>query len=262
MQQNQSSTTDYPRRNFVLVTENTLTPYDRLNLHYSHAVSNYVPDDMRNKRLIDYNWKFGADFMQDLYSFRANLEHVGNQYASVGIPSTYRNFEGFDFSSGFKFAKNLSANLGGRLTRNNVERNPRLQTTYTRSLNTSASLGLPWQQNVSMAWSINETILNGGDQDMSGTTYNDYRVDYSKAWGNMTATVSLDHYVLNQFAAATGGSVTDSISYSLFDFYPTLNNSYLRLYQSYRKIKSLTANSYTTEYFDTDLNGRLNLTDY
>ena len=58
---------------------------------------------------------------------------------------------------------------GGKLSRNNVERNPRVQTTFGKTLYTSTALNLPWDQNLNAGWTIDETIGRGGDQDRTGT---------------------------------------------------------------------------------------------
>ncbi len=255
-----SGHTAFPRRSVVLVTENSLIAAEGLKLDYSYAISNYVPDNKVNAHLMDDNWKAGAGFSQDLYSFKAAYEYVGPQYASIGIPTTYQDYAGWDFSTNYKFTKNWFGSGGARLARNNVGRDPRHQTTYDRSLNAGNSFVLPWEQSANFSWTLSESFTKGGDLDMSGSRYQDWRVDYSKVWGNMSAQLSYDHYVLEAFATATGGSVTDSASLSVFDVYPELNGSYARWSSNYRKTKTIADASYTTESIDSIVGGRLNIT--
>lgn len=255
-------TTLYPRQGVVFVTENTLSPYDGLNINSSLGVSNYKPDNHVNDAFCDEDILVGVDYAQREFGFKANYERIGQQYASLGIPSTYQDFEGMDFSSNFAFTKNWSANIGSRFTKNNIEKNPRIPTNFTRDLTMSTSIMLPWQQTLSGGYTLDEQITRGGDADRLGNRYEDFRVDYVKMWGNMTAQISFDHYTLEPFSAATGGSVTDMCSMSLFDYYPELNGSYARLYQSYRKVKNIANASYTTEYLDNSVSGRLNITRY
>lgn len=260
--QGKSSTTTYPRRNFLSLTDTTVYLYPNLNLYYTHALSNYVPDNKVNARFIDDNWKVGISLNEALYSFRTSYERVGEQYASVSVPSTYQDFEGLDFTTNFKFTKNWYSSLGGRLNNNNVEQNPKETTTFDRSLYASTGFLLPWQQNVSLSHSVTETTTEGETQDLSGSRYKDYRIDYSKIWGNLTVQASYDHYLLDPFGTSTGGQFTDTYSGTLFQFFPTLNHSYIRLYQDMRKTKTFTASSYTTTYWNTDIGARWNFTDY
>jgi len=258
----QAGTTKYPRRNLAFITENTFGIYKGLNLDFSYGFSNFQPDNKVNASLMDRNWKMGAIFTQERFSVSTAYEYVGPQYASIGIPDTYEDYEGWDFSTNVRFTKNWYGNIGAQLYRNNVERNPRIQTSFNKSLTASTGLELPWQQSVAFGYTITEAIGRGGDQDNIGNRYQNYRVDYTKMWGNMTAQISYDHYNLVPFMTSTGGSTTDMASMSLFNYYPEINNSYLRFYQSYRKIKAIAAASYTTEYGDTTVSGRLNVTNY
>lgn len=260
--QAKSNTTTYPRRNFVYLIDTTTHLYSNLNFFYTHAFSNYVPDNKVNARFIDDDWQVGVTLDEKLYSFKMGYEHVGKQYTSIGTPSTYQDFEGLDFTTSFKFSPNWYSSLSGRLNKNNVDRNPRLQTNFDRSLSASTGLLLPWQQNLNLSYSVTESTTKGGDLDLSGNRYKDYRIDYIKGWGNLTAQFSLNHYLLDPFGTSTGGSFTDSYSVTLFQFYPTLNNSYLRLYQDIRKTKTFSDASYTTTYWNSNVGARWNLTDY
>jgi hypothetical protein len=258
-----AGSTDFPRKNIVFATENVYSPIKDLRLSGSYAISNFQPDNLVNAAFIDDNWKVGAEFIQNRFSYSASYERVGAQYVSVSIPDTYQDYEGLEFSTGFTFCDNWSASLGGQLSRNNVERNPRVSTSYNRNLNASTGIRLPWEQNISFGWTMTENYLRGGDNvNETGNRYRDYRVDYVKGWGNLSAQLSYDHYKLEPLFTSTGGSITDTASLSLFNSYPEINNSYARFLHTYRKVKMIADNSYTMEYHDTSLSGRLNVTNY
>ncbi|MBI5144384.1 MAG: hypothetical protein HZA30_04890 [Candidatus Omnitrophica bacterium] len=257
--QTKSGSTTYPRRNLFYLVDTTTYLYPNLNLYYTHGFSNFVPENKINDRFRDDNWKVGISLDEKLYSFKTSYEHVGGQYASIGVPATYQNYEGADFSTSFRFAPNWSVALGGRANKNNVERNPRLQTNFDKSLTASTNLLFPWQQNVNLSHTITESKTRGGDVDSTGTRYRDYRVDYTKGWNNLTAQFSYDRYILDPLETSTGGSFTDSYALTLFQFYPALNNSYLRLYQDMRKTKTIADASYTTTLWNSDIGVRWNL---
>lgn len=258
----QAGSTTFPRRNLLYVLDTTVYLYRNLNLYYAYAMSDYVPDNKVNEHLQDDNWRIGASLDENLYSARASYEHVGGQYASVSVPSTYQDYEGFDFATTFKFTPNWYSTLGGRLSKNNVERNPRLQTNFDRSLSAGTAFLLPWQQNLNLSHSVTESTTKGGDVDLSGNRYKDYRIDYTKTWKDLTAQLSYDYYILEPFGTATGGSFTDSYSATLFNFFPSLNNSYIRLYQDMRKTKTISDASYSTTFWNTNIGARLNITNY
>ncbi len=260
--QGKSSTTTYPRRGLLYVLDSTVYLYRNLNLYYAYALSNYVPDNKVNAHFQDDDWRAAISLDENLYSFKTSYEHVGNQYASVGVPTTYQDYEGLDFGTTFKFAPNWSSSLSGRANRNNVERDPRLPTNFNRSLSASTAFSLPWQQNLNLSYAVTESTTEGDEIDLSGNRYRDYRIDYTKVWNNLTAQMSYDYYILKAFGTATGGSFTDSYSTTLFQFFPSLNNSYLRLYQDMRKTKTIASASYTTTFWNTDIGTRLNVTNY
>lgn len=255
-------TTTFPRRNIAFITENRITPYKGLDLNYSYGLSNFQPDNKVNATFLDNDWKTGMSFAQDRFAASAYYEHVGAQYASIGLPQNYQDYEGWDFSTSFRFTQNWNASIGAQLYKNNVEGNPRVATNFTKSMNASSGLNLPWEQLVTVAWTVSENYSRGGDQDQAGTRYQDYRVDYSKTWGTMSAQFSYDHYSLDAFTTGTSNQVTEALSFSLFNVYPEINNSYLRYFQNYRKVKNFANNTYTTETIDTILSGRLNVTNY
>jgi len=260
--QGKSSTTIYPRQNLIFITDNTVNLYDGLKLEYAQGFSSFRPDNKVNSHFRDTDWRVGLNYIQDLYSFTSSYERVGEQYASLSVPSTYQDYEGWDFSTSYKMADNWTVNAGGRLTKNNVERNPRDRTSFDKSVSGSSSLSLPARQTISVGYTVTETSAKGGDQDLSASRYDDTRIDYIKGWGNMNIQLSFDHYALHPFAASIGsGMVSDLCSASIFNFYPSLRGSYLRLYESYRKTKTLSASTYTTEYYDTTVGGRYNMLD-
>lgn len=259
---NQAGSTIFPRRNIAFITENAWRPRDGLKVSGSYGLSNYEPDNKLNASFMDSDWKLGIDYAQRRYSFSTYYERVGQQYASIGIPSSYQDNNTFNFGSGFRFTDNWNASVNAQLSKNNIEGDPRRQTNFNKNLSISTGLTLPWQQSVSIGYSVNESIMNGGDRDRSGNRYQDYRIDYSKQWGNMNAQLSYDHYELDGFSAGTGATVTDMASLNVFNSYPELNDSFIRFYQNYRRVKNFADNTYTTEYGDTSVGGRLNITKY
>ncbi|MDP2912806.1 MAG: hypothetical protein Q8N91_02230 [Candidatus Omnitrophota bacterium] len=260
--QSKSSKTDYPRRNFVMLLDSTIHLYPKWDLFYTQALSNYCPDNYVNKRFIDTNWKIGTLLNEKLYSFNMAYEKVGQQYASIGIPSNYQDFEQIDFSSSARFSPNWYGGLSGRVNRNNIERDPRIPTNYENSFAVSTGLLLPWQQNINFSFNLTESKSLGGDVDINGSRYKDYRVDYTKNWASTTLQLSYDHYRLEPFGTTTGGSFTDSYSVTVFQFFPEFNYSYIRLYQDIRKTKTIAAASYTTTLLNTSLGARWNLTNF
>ncbi|MFC1577023.1 carboxypeptidase-like regulatory domain-containing protein [Candidatus Omnitrophota bacterium] len=258
--QGKSSQVDYPRQNLVFMTDSTVNLYEGFSMDYAHALSKYTPDNRVNSNLIDDNWRWALDVTQDRYYYKAAYEHVGEQYASLAIPNTYQDYQGWNFTTGFVPSKNWRINVDGRLSNNNVERDPRLRKTFNRSYSMGTSLSLPWRQSLSSSYSTSETLTKGGDLDATGSRTESVRVDYSNSWGNMTLQGSYNHYFMHPFqASATTGSWSDLVTVSVFNYYPELLGSYARFYQSYRKQKSFAANTYTTETFNTSVGGRLNI---
>lgn len=255
-----ADTTDFYRRNLVFMTDNTVNLYEGLTVDYTHAFSDHQPDNKVNKWLWDDDYRFGIDYTHARFFYKTVYEHVGEQYTSVSVPSTYQDFEGWEFSTGYVPAKNWRLNADARITKNNVERDPMARTTHSRSMTLATSVSLPWRQAISSSYTLSETIDRGAQADATGTRTEDSRIDYSKNWGNMSVQLSYDHLSFSPFLSSiTTGSWSDLFSVSVFDYYPELLGSYLRFYQSYRKTKTLAANSYTTEVFDTTLGGRYNM---
>jgi len=260
--QGKSGTTNYPRRNFVMLLDSTVHLYPSLDVFYTQAISNYAPDNYVNKRFIDGDWRVGVAFDEKLYNFKMSYERVGQQYASIGIPSNYQDFEQLDYSTSFKFAPNWYGGLTGRINRNNIERNPRKPTAHENSLTVNTGLILPWQQNVNFSYTLTESKNLGGDQDINGNRYKDFRIDYTKTMNNTTVQMSYDHYILDAFGTSTGGLFTDMFSATVFQYFPQFNYSYLRVYQDVRQTKTFTPASYTTTYWNTDLGARWNITNF
>jgi len=260
-EQGKSSTTNYPRRNLLYVWDSTTHLYPNLDFFYTHGLSNYMPDNKVNKRLVDGDWRTALELKEERYSLKTSFENVGQQYVSIGIPSTYQDFQGWDFSGDFKFAPNWYGTYSGRLNKNNTERDPRKPATFDRSGNLGTGFYLPWQQNVNLSYSITDSITRA-NADESGNVYKDYRVDYSKGWKDLTMQLSYDHYYLRQTGTAAGATTTDSGTLTLFQFLPDLNNSYIRFYQDIRKTKTDTPTTYVTTLWNTDIGVRWNLTEY
>lgn len=254
--------TAYPRESFVYVNDATLHLYKDLDIQYTHALSSYTPDDFVNKRLIDGDWRIGAYFNKELYSFSVAYESVGAQYASIGMPSTYQDYESWDFAMGYKFAPNWLVNMASRFNRSNVERNPRLPVNFGRNLSTGTTLLLPWDQTVNFTWIIDESLSRGGDVDSSGSRYNDYRVDYVKSWKTLTIQFSYDRNIQDAFQTAVGGSLTDTYSSTIFKYFPQFYGSYIKYYQDFRKTKSLNALTYSTTTLTSDVGFRYYILHY
>jgi len=260
--QAKSSTTAYPRRNFLYVIDTATELYPDLNFYYTQAFSSFAPDNKVNKILRDDDLRFGVAFEQKRFSIKASYEKVGQQYASIGIPTLYQDFEGFDLSTNFRFTPNWYASIGGRLNRNNVERNPKVQTNYDNGLFMNTGISLPWRQNINLSYSATEFVSRGSSLDLSGNVFRDYRIDYVKGWDNLTAQLSYNRFRTSPRGITPGGSFTDAYSVNIMQFYPYLNNSNLRFYQDMRKTKTIADASYATTNWNTDIGGRLNITSF
>lgn len=258
----QSGSTTYPRRTLFSLLDITTHLYPNLNLYYTHGFSYYVPENKINEGFSDDDWRVGVTLEEKLYSFKTAYEHVGKQYVSIGVPATYQDYEGVDFATNFKFTPNWSVTMGGRSSKNNVERNPRLSTAFDKSLYAGTGFSLPWRQNLNLSSTVTESLTRGGDVDSSGTRFKDYRIDYTKAWDTLTTQLSYDYYVLTPLHTSTGGTITESYTATLFKYFPKFNNSYLRLFQDMRKTKTNADANFTTIFWNSDIGARWYITPY
>ncbi len=256
-------TTAHPRRNFLYLLDTNWLIRPALNLYNTFAHCTYVPDNKEDKIVSDYDIKTGMKFKHERFSVNSSVEYVGDKYASLGIPSTYQDYLGWQASTNFKLMKNLSLNISGNTNRDNVAFNEDNRTTHGRGISTSTNLRLPWDQSVSCGWGYNRSITRGGYQDTTGNEYNSYRMDYYKTLGTASLQLGWQYYRMDPLATSTGSMLFHTYSTTLYKSFPNLHGSYIRLYQDLSRTKQLSMDGLpTSNVYNTSLSGRYYILPY
>ncbi|NQU95607.1 MAG: hypothetical protein HQ549_05200 [Candidatus Omnitrophica bacterium] len=258
-----SGATAHPRKNFVYLLDSDWQVFPNFNFYNTYAQSNYFPDNERDKLVSDLDYKTGIKYKHDRFNMNTSFEFIGDKYASIGIPTTYQDYMGWDIGSSFKISKDFSLNMSGTVSRDNVAFNKDETTSYTRSAYTGFNYRLPYDQNISFGWNYGRNLTDGGNEDASGSYYKTYSFDYYKTMGTASLQLGYQYYRADPLGGSTGSNFYHMASATLYKYFPELNGSYIRLYQDLTKTKQLSMNGLpTSSVWNTTLSGRYYLLPY
>ena len=171
-------TTAIPRTNTVLFSGADINLSHDLTWQNHAAFSFYDPDDEPDVRLDDRDWRTALKWETDRYYSTLAYEFVGDQYASFGDPTSYRDYSGLTWFGSSRVTDWWR--LSGSLLRyhNNVEHNPTAVTTETQNASLSSAFQITERQNLNLSVSEFLTKPYGGLNPGTSTRSGLYRVDY------------------------------------------------------------------------------------
>ncbi|MBL7157575.1 MAG: hypothetical protein ISS92_05405 [Candidatus Omnitrophica bacterium] len=258
-----SGATAHPRKNFVYLLDSDWQVFPNFNFYNTYAQSNYFPDNERDKLVSDLDYKTGIKYKHDRFNMNTSFEFIGDRYASIGIPTTYQDYMGWDIGSGFKITKDFDLSLSGTISRDNVAFNKDDPTSQTSSMYAGFNYRLPYDQNISFGWNYGRNLTDGGNEDASGSDYKTYSLNYYKTMGTASLQLGYQYYRADPLGGSTGSNFYHMASATLYKYFPELNGSYIRFYQDLTKTKQLSMNGLpTSSVWNTTLSGRYYLLPY
>jgi len=151
----------HPRDTLVYLVDSELEIKPDLKFYNTFAQSVYVRDDKPKTVISDIDYRTRFRLKKKRYILSTGFEYVGDEYASLSLPSTYQDYMGWDFSSSFYISDIWSFGVTGSLNKDNVDRIGPVQTTYGRTLSVTNSFNLPWGHDVNLSWYYNRTHTEG-----------------------------------------------------------------------------------------------------
>jgi len=256
--------TNYPRNNFLYLLDSDWYIWPDVNFYNTFAQSTHNPDNKPDLAVTDYDIRSGTRLQHERFNFDTYVEYIGDKYASVGIPSSYQDFMGWNLSSNFKIAKELYAYFSCLVNRDNVAYSSVVPTTHSRGMNVGTTWNLPWEQSLTFNYGYNRWLTRGGNQDATGNEYYNYRLDYYKNFGTTTSLqLGYNYYRMDPLATSTGSFYYHTYSGTIYKSFPSLNGSYIRFYQDLTKRKELSMGSApTVNTWNTTLSARYYILPY
>lgn len=257
--------TDFPRRNLVYMTDATVHLPAKLDLSGQYAVCNYNPDNQKDELIQDVNWRIEGvwDRLEEQkFLVRWDYEFLGTDYASLGIPSSYQDYEGLTIQTKYKPTKFLYLNTIYKQSQNNVDDVDSQPTTESSYIASNVGYYFPTNTSLNLSWTRGYTETTGPGEDyleLQGSLSNSYRVDLSQNWADLNLYLSYERYHLDARGSDTD-SWSDTYSASLYKFLPAHRGSYIRLRHELKKAWYMASNNYTTITNNTDLGWRYHFT--
>ena len=172
-----SGTTDLPRRNLVSYGGLELPLWQDLSVSAQAARAAYAPDNAPGESVEDWDWRVASSLRRTRYHLNAVYEFVGDRYASLGNPVTYRDYAGWNLLGTFQVSDHWSVSGSWLRFNNNVDDDPSKITQDTQALTASSTFQLPGEQTLNLSFSDFLTDPSGPDPGSSSRSKL-YRTDY------------------------------------------------------------------------------------
>ncbi len=210
----QVGTSTFPRRNLVSFSDVSLTLPSHLTVSGQAARAAYAPDDTPEQTKSDWDWRLATSWDQPRYRLGFDYEFVGDQYASVGNPANYRDFEGWNLFGSSRLTDDWS--FSGSLLRfgNNVDEDPARTTLENQAFSLSTGVRLPREHTLNLAFSdflANPSGPNPGSSNRTRLS----RIDYGLP-APFKSRLLLNYFHSGSEQPAASDSSTDSVGGSLF----------------------------------------------
>jgi hypothetical protein len=246
--QEKAGTTAFPRRNLVSVTDTTLNLPYQIDLSGQYALCNYNPDNNKDTLVQDNDWRMGVKMDGEKLLWGYTYEFVGDEYASLGNPSTYQDYKGWDLYSRYRLTKRISASGTYSESQDNVDSIETQPTNKNKNLSLGTNFSLASNTNLSLNWLRSDSQTQDPTSGMSSSTSYDYLLSLFQNWKDLFLMLTYDHY---DFEAETG-SFSDTASFSLYKFMPKLRGSYFRARQQIKKTEYKESTTPPTTDYNSD----------
>ncbi len=246
------NTTSFPRKNLVTVGDVTLHTLYGIDLFGQYAFCNYYSDDSKEHLVRDHDWRLGAEMNEAKAMWRLTYEYVGSDYASIGDPSIYKDYKGWDLYSRYRFNRLFSVYGNYRHSRNNIDDDESLPTSRNKSLsigsNYSPFTDTTFNLNLSRNSSETEQV---GLADSGSVSYG-YMLNMFRNWKEIRLQLGYGGYDTDS-VSGDADSHTDTYIASVYKFLPQSRGSYIRARQEMKQIDYEGISGYTSTQYTTDV---------
>jgi hypothetical protein len=241
-----SGTSAFPRNNLVSFGDVEFLLPHNLAVSGQLARADYARDDDADDRTGDWDYRTAMAWERERYRMRFAYELVGDDYASLGDPAVYQDYEGVNFYNSFRVTDGWS--LSGTLLRfrDNVDRHPDATTTESQIVSAASSHRLTDTQNIS--FSAGHTVVDPhGPAAGSSSRGVSYGVDYFSPFLFNTRLLSSYQYFRTE-ATTASDTVSHGLGVSLFKSFWRGSSFYLseRIRRTARELEDDDLNLNTT----------------
>ncbi len=209
-----SGTSPFPRNGLVSFGDLAVDLAKDVVLSGQLARSDYEPDNNPDDAVADWNWRSGFDIDRERYRLRFAYEFVGKDYASVGDPATYQDFQGATAFGNYQLTDRWTVGGAFRRYRDNVDDNPQDTTTENQAL--SFSTGFQPAPSHALGLRFSHLIADpSGPQAGSSSRSIGSGLDYSLPFVFDTRALASYEYFQTEAPAASDSS-SHSIGTTLF----------------------------------------------
>jgi len=247
-----SGTTAFPVKNLISVTDAALKLPYQTQLSGQFAFCDYRPDNDRGNSVQDNDWRIETKTDGEKLLWGYKYEFVGDKYASLGNPSGYQDYKGWDLYSRYNLTKRVSFSGGYSESQDNVDGIETDPTNENTSLSLGTNFSLFTNTNLGLNWIKGESQTRDPASGMSNSTSYDYLFSLSQNWQEWMLLATYDRYELN----AQTDSFSDTGSFSLFKFIPKSRGSYLRARQQLKKTSYKGSSTPVTTDYTSDFGFR------
>jgi len=209
-----SGTSAYPRDNLVSFASSDVRLPRDFRLSGQVARASYEPDHDPDEHIADWNWRSALAWHRNRSRAQVAYEFVGKDYASLGDPLTYQDYEGINAFGVHQLSDAWSVSSHFLRYRNNVDDDP----DDTFSENQSAALSTSYRLTANQTVNLNFTGATSnpeGPNAGSSVKTTGYRADYFLPFIGRTRLLTSYQYLQNRVTVGDD-LVSHSAGASLF----------------------------------------------
>jgi hypothetical protein len=204
-----SGASEFPRTNLVMLGDAGLRLPGGGWLSTQLARADYKPDNQPDVSVEDWNWRAAFDWRQPRHWLKVAYEFVGEDYASLGDPRTYQDYQGLTAFGTYRLTDRWSVSGTLLRYRNNLNDDPEEATNQNQALTLSTSFQPRRDQSISLRYSNLMSNPEGGPSTGSSSQSRAYGFDYSFPLPLRASGLASYEYFRTEAPAAS-----DSISHS------------------------------------------------
>ena len=209
--------TNYPRNNLITYGGGRLGLPWGISLLGDVAHADYNPDNNSDNSVRDWDYRGEAIIERPRYRAGVNYELVGDQYASLGDPATYRDFEGWNVYGDYRMTDRWTLSSSLLRYHNNVDDSPKVVEFNNQAFTLSSAHRLLNDQTMALTYNRFSSDPNGPDPG-SSTVSDLYRVDYIVPV-LPTARLLTSYQYYDSRATTASDTQSHTVSGSLFSAY-------------------------------------------
>ena len=209
-----SGTSALPRNNLVSFGQAVLALPNHWALSGQVAHAQYNPDNDPDTAVGDWDWRAALDADKERYRMRFAYELVGDEYASLGDPAIYRDYQGASWFGTYRLTNAWSVSSSLLRYRNNVDRSDEATTSDNQVVSLSTAYQLTSDQSLNL--NFGQSVANpSGPAAGSSNRGVSYGVDYFLPFLFDTRLLTSYQYYRNN-APAGSDSVSHGAGVTLF----------------------------------------------